>query len=239
MSIEKINTDNNLIIDAQEISVIFDKNIILSDVSFSMKKGELVYLIGKTGSGKTSFIRLLYADIKPSAGNISAIGYDINKIKRKQIQNLRRKLGMIFQDFQLLTDRTVYENFFFAMRATGWKGKDKIIKRANEVLTMVGVPEDKGNSMPHQLSGGEQQRIVFARALINEPELIIADEPTGNLDPETSSDVMKVLVEMNKKGISVLMATHNYNLIGKYPSKTFLCENSKITEVKNTVKENH
>jgi len=238
MSIEKINTDNNLIIDAKEISVIFDKNIILSNVSFSMKKGELVYLIGKTGSGKTSFIRLLYADIKPSVGNISAINYDINKIKRKQIQNLRRKLGMIFQDFQLLTDRIVYENFFFAMRATGWKEKNKMIKRANEVLTMVGVP-DKGNSMPHQLSGGEQQRIAIARALINEPELIIADEPTGNLDPETSSDVMKVLVEMNKKGISVLMATHNYNLIEKYPSKTFLCDNGKITEVKNTVKENH
>ena len=204
---------------------------ILKNVNFEIEEGEFVYLIGKTGSGKSSLLKTLYADLPAKEGDIMIAGYDLRKIRRRDIPMLRRKIGIVFQDFQLLYDRSVEDNLSFVLDATGWNDKTKISKRIDEVLQQVGLLH-KRKVMPHQLSGGEQQRIAVARALLNDPNVILADEPTGNLDPETTNDVMDLLREISTKGKTILMATHNYNLILKYPSRIIKCEDGMVRDSK-------
>ena len=203
---------------------------VLTGVNLEVKRGNFYYLIGSTGSGKSSLLKTLYGELPLEKGKGIVVDFDLRKLKKKQIPYLRRKLGIVFQDFQLLTDRSVFDNLKFVLRATGWKDKEKIKQQIEKVLLQVGML-DKINRMPHQLSGGEQQRVAIARALLNEPELILADEPTGNLDPETSKDIMNLLKELNENGQTVIMATHDYALIYQYPSDTFKCENGKLFEV--------
>jgi len=222
------------VIELNNISI-FQKNIlVLSQVTLAVKKGEFVYLIGKTGTGKSSLLKVLYADLPVVEGNANVAGFDIANIKRNDIPKLRRKLGIVFQDFQLLTDRSVNDNLLFVMKATGWKEKSLMEKRLQDVLNKVGLGA-KGFKQPHQLSGGEQQRVAIARALINDPEIILADEPTGNLDPETSDGIMDLLFEIKRSGRAVLMATHNYALIRKYPSRTLKCENGRVGSLSENV----
>ncbi len=217
------------IVDLERVSV-FQKNVlILTNVSFKISKGEFVYLIGKTGSGKSSLLQTIYADLPLVDGSGKVTGFDLTKIKRNEVPFLRRKLGIVFQDFQLLSDRSVNDNLKFVLRATGWTDKKKMQAKIQEVLTKVDVGT-KGFKMPHQLSGGEQQRVAIARALLNDPELILADEPTGNLDPETSDGIMNLLVEISKTGRAVLMATHDYSVFENYPSRVLKCEGGKVIE---------
>ena len=218
------------IVDFKNISVFQKNNLVLVNVNFKINKGEFVYLIGKTGSGKSSLLKTMYAELPAIEGDANIVGYNLRKIKRKEIPFLRRKLGIIFQDFQLLNDRSVNDNLLFVMKATGWKDEDAIRHRMNEVLDKVGLIT-KGFKMPHQLSGGEQQRVSIARALINDPELLLADEPTGNLDPETSDGIMQILFDISKAGRAVFMATHNYALLRKYPSRIIKCEKGKLIEM--------
>jgi len=206
------------------------EKLILSNVNLSVEKGEFVYLIGKTGTGKSSFMKTLYGDLPLKTGEGAIVGFDLPSLKEKDIPFLRRKLGVVFQDFKLLNDRTVEGNLAFVLTATGWKDKNKMKNRIHEVLEKVDM-KNHALKHPFQLSGGEQQRIAIARALLNSPELILADEPTGNLDPQTSVEVMEVLQEINKQGNTILMATHDYALLLKYPSKTLKCDNSQIFEV--------
>lgn len=205
-------------------------NLVLSDISINIEKGEFVYLIGKTGSGKSSFMKTLYGDLPLLEGEGNITGFDLATLRQRDIPFLRRKLGVVFQDFKLLNDRTVYKNLDFVLKATGWKNKAEKDAKINEVLDKVAM-KTKAFKYPYQLSGGEQQRIAIARALLNDPELILADEPTGNLDPQTSVEVMEVLREINKNGNTILMATHDYALIIKYPSKTLKCDENQIFEV--------
>ncbi len=205
-------------------------NLVLSDVSVTVEKGEFVYLIGKTGTGKSSFMKTLYGDLPLQKGEGHIVGYDLPTLKEKDIPFLRRKLGVVFQDFKLLNDRTVFDNLNFVLTATGWKDKKEMETKINQVLDKVGM-KTKAFKYPYQLSGGEQQRVAIARALLNDPELILADEPTGNLDPQTSVEVMEVLQEINKNGNTILMATHDYALLLKYPSKTLKCDENQIFEV--------
>jgi cell division transport system ATP-binding protein len=195
-----------------------------------VKKGEFVYLIGKTGSGKSSLLKTLYGDLELTQGKGQIVGFDLTDLKDKNIPFLRRKLGIVFQDFKLLNELTIENNMDFVLRATGWKDKTKIQQKIEEVLSKVNM-QKKGHKFPYELSGGEQQRVAIARALLNDPELILADEPTGNLDPQTSIEVMEVLQDLNSKGNTILMATHDYGLLLKYPSKTLKCENNKVFEV--------
>lgn len=195
---------------------------VLRDVCFEITNGEFVYLIGRTGSGKSSLLKTLYADIPLGGGNAEIVGFDLSSMRKKDIPFLRRKIGIVFQDFQLLYDVSVEENLAFVLRATGWNDNDKITARIAEVLNLVGLP-DKIKEMPYRLSGGEQQRVAVARALLNDPMLILADEPTGNLDPETTNDIMRLLIKIKEKGKAVFMATHNYNIIHKYPSRIINC----------------
>lgn len=213
-------------------SIFQEDHLVLSDVNFSVNKGEFLYLIGKVGSGKSSLIKTINAEIPLKQGTATACGFSLDKLKRKEIPLLRRKLGIVFQDFQLLIDRTIYDNLKFVLGATGWKNKAEIKNRIIEVLTKVGL-DYKGYKMPHQLSGGEQQRVVIARALLNDPEIILADEPTGNLDPETSEQIMQILFDIQASGRAVIMATHNYNLISKYPTRTLKCEEGKVADLSN------
>ncbi len=214
----------------KDASIFQREKLILSDVNLSVDKGEFVYLIGKTGTGKSSFMKTLYGDLPLTTGEGAIVGYNLSSLKEKEIPFLRRKLGVVFQDFKLLNDRTVFSNLDFVLRATEWKDKNKIKKRINEVLEKVGM-NSNALKYPFQLSGGEQQRVAIARALLNSPELILADETTGNLDPQTSVEVMEVLQEINKQGNTILMATHDYALLLKYPSKTLKCDNNQIFEV--------
>ena len=206
------------------------ESLILSEVDVTIYKGDFVYLIGKTGTGKSSFMKTLYGDLPLNEGEGTIVDYNLRTLKEKDIPFLRRKLGVVFQDFKLLNDRNVRDNLQFVLRATGWKEKPAMERRIDEVLDKVGM-KTKGFKFPYQLSGGEQQRIAIARALLNDPELILADEPTGNLDPQTSVEVMEVLQEISKNGNTILMATHDYALLLKYPSKTLKCDGERVFEV--------
>ena len=207
-----------------------DKNPVLTDVNIEVNHGEFLYLIGRTGSGKSSFLKTLYADLSLTEGEGSVVGYDLSTLKESDIPYLRRKLGVVFQDFKLLPDRSVKDNLLFVLKATGWSEQEEMDVKIEEVLDKVGM-KGLAPKMPHQLSGGEQQRVGIARALLNDPELILADEPTGNLDPQTSIEVMEVLRNINANGKSILMATHDYALVLKYPSKTLKFEEGKMFEV--------
>ena len=218
------------ILHLKNASIYQGDNLVLSDIDFEMNEGDFVYLIGKTGTGKSSFLKTLYGDLQLTKGEGSIVGFDLPSLKEKDIPFLRRKLGVVFQDFKLLNDRTVHANLEFVLKATGWKDKSEISAKIDDVLDKVDM-KSKGFKNPFELSGGEQQRVAIARALLNDPELILADEPTGNLDPQTSIEVMEVLQELNKKGHTILMATHDYALLLKYPSKTFKCDEQKIFEV--------
>ncbi len=223
------NTISDILVLFENVTITQVDHQVLTNVNFSVSKGEFVYLIGRVGSGKTSVIKTINAELPLKSGEAMALGYKLRSIKRKQIPHLRRKMGIVFQDFQLLTDRSVYENLLFVLKATGWKNKAEIEERITEVLNLVGL-SFKGFKMPHQLSGGEQQRVVIARALLNNPELILADEPTGNLDPETSEEIIKILLEISNNGRTVIMATHNYSLLKKFPARTLKCEKDKLIE---------
>ena len=203
---------------------------ILTNVSIEVPEGSFVFLIGRTGSGKSSLIKTIYGDLELTGGVGNVAGYDLTRLKSKQIPNLRRELGVVFQDFKLLQDRTIGENLKFVLRSTGWKNKKEIDDRINKVLKMVGISLNK-DKYPFELSGGEQQRVAIARALLNKPKLIIADEPTGNLDPQTSQEIMQLFKSLHEKGMTLLMATHDYQMIVKFPGKIFKCEDGKIFEV--------
>ena len=217
------------IIDYKNVELCHDEIIVLHDINFSVDEGEFIYLCGKTGSGKSSLLKSLYADMPIKRGEARIFEYDLSKISRRQIPFLRRKIGVIFQDFQLLHDRSVRDNLEFVLRATGWKVARQIDDQIDLVLNTVGLPK-KGYKRPHQLSGGEQQRIVIARSLLNSPQLIVADEPTGNLDPDIAAEIVGLLHEISRSGTSVIMATHNMSIVNRYPAKTFVVENENIRE---------
>lgn len=220
----------NTIISIKDATIYQGSHKVLNNINLQIEKGQLAYLVGKVGSGKSSLIKVLTAEIGLNEGEASICGFDLRKIKNKDIPKLRRKLGVVFQDFQLLNDRSVRENLEFILKSTGWKNKPEINKRINDVLEKVKL-EHKDYKFPFQLSGGEQQRVAIARALLNDPEVLLADEPTGNLDPETSEDILKLLLEISITGCTVIVATHNYNLIKKYPSRIFRCENETMAEI--------
>ena len=205
------------------------ENPVLSDVTFSVEQHEFVFLIGRTGSGKSSLLKTLYADLPLQSGLAEVVGYSLSQIKNKEVPFLRRKIGIIFQDFQLFTDRSVHENLAFVLKATGWTDPILIKERIGEVLVQVGLLEAL-TKMPHQLSGGEQQRVVIARALLNNPSILLADEPTGNLDPDVADGIFKLFQEINKKGTAILMATHNHELLRKYPYRVLKCEKGKLLD---------
>lgn len=226
---------NEAIISLKNANIFQNEHLILSNVNLELQKGNFRYLIGQTGSGKSSLLKTLYGDLKLKQGEGQVCGYDLANLKEKNIPYLRRKMGIVFQDFQLLTDRSVFDNLRFVLKATGWKDKKKMDVKINEVLEKVGMNKS-GIKLPYQLSGGEQQRIAIARALLNDPELILADEPTGNLDPGTSEEIMILMQEISKSGRAILMATHDYSLILKFPHETLKCENGKIfSTVQNTL----
>jgi cell division transport system ATP-binding protein len=217
------------VVAVREASILQDQNTVLTNVSFNIDKGEFVFIVGRTGSGKSSLLKTLYADLPLRQGEISVAGFNISQIKTNQVPMLRRKVGIIFQDFQLFPDRTVAENLLFVMKATGWSDNIKMKARMVEVLMQVGLGSVE-KKMPHQLSGGEQQRVVIARALLNEPFILFADEPTGNLDPQVAIDIMKLFQQINKSGTAILMATHSYGLIRKFPYRVLKCENGNVLD---------
>jgi len=223
--IEKTN-----IVEIKNATIFHHYKTILNNVSLKLNKGDFIYIIGKTGSGKSSLLKTLYSDIPLKMGKIIIDGDEINKIKKNQLPYLRRKIGIVFQDFQLFQDRNAYENIKFVMDSTSWKDKTKINNRINYLLEKVGLA-NKLKNYPYELSGGEQQRLVIARALVNEPKLIIADEPTGNLDPEIAENILKLLIDINNSGTTIIMTTHNYNLIKKYKKKTYQCIDGNFKEI--------
>ncbi|CAM2834584.1 cell division transport system ATP-binding protein [Flavobacterium succinicans] len=212
------------------VTIYQEGRTILSEVNLEVNHGEFIYIIGKTGSGKSSLLKTLYGDLPLTEGNGHIVDFSLETLKEDEIPFLRRKIGIVFQDFKLLPDRSVNDNMLFVLKATGWTEAVAMNDKIEEVLTKVGM-QDFGNKMPHQLSGGEQQRVAIARALLNDPEFILADEPTGNLDPQTSAEVLELLKKINANGKTIIMATHDYALLLKYPSKTLKCEDSKIFEV--------
>ena len=217
------------VVRVKEASIFQGAQAILENLTFDIEKGDFVFLVGRTGSGKSSLLKTLYADLPLRLGDIDVAGFNIRGLKAREIPLLRRKIGIIFQDFQLFSDRTVADNLIFVMRATGWRDSIKMKSRLVDVLMQVGLGYIE-KKMPHQLSGGEQQRVVIARALLNEPQILMADEPTGNLDPEVSSGIMKLFQQINRSGTAVLMATHGYGLIKKFPNRVLKCENGKILD---------
>ncbi len=222
-----METSSDNVIDVRQLDVYQKNYLILSQVNLSMRRGEFVYLIGKTGTGKSSLLRTLYADLPVQAGEVEVCGCRLETLRDKEIPYLRRQIGIVFQDFQLLTDRSVYDNLSFVLRATEWRDKTAIDRRIAEVLDMVGMGT-KAHKMPYQLSGGEQQRLSIARALLNDPEAILADEPTGNLDPETAEEIMKLLVDISRNGCAMLVATHDFLIITKYPSHILVCKDGVV-----------
>jgi len=222
----------DVIIELTDCTIWQQNHLVLSKINLRVGKGEFIYLVGRVGSGKSSLIKTLNAQIPLKEGVGLVAGYDLSKIKNKEVPYLRRKIGIVFQDFQLLTDRSVNENLEFVLKATGWKNKSDIETRIGEVLEKVGLGL-KGYKMPHQLSGGEQQRVVIGRALLNDPEIILADEPTGNLDPETSEGILRLLTDISKTGRAVIVATHNYTLLKKFSARTLKCDNGELVEVIN------
>ena len=221
--------EDRVLIRYENVEIHREENVVLRDVSFVLKKGEFLYIIGKVGSGKSTLLKSLYCETSFSEGEGMILDYDLKKIKKKEIPFLRRKLGIVFQDFQLLTDRSVEKNLEFVLKATGWKDKSMIKDRINNVLAQVNM-SNKGYKMPHELSGGEQQRIVIARALLNSPEIILADEPTGNLDPETGQQIVQLLQDICNTGTSVIMSTHNHQLVQSMPGKIKKCDNGYFTD---------
>lgn len=221
--------DKGNILELTDAMIRQEENIILRDVNLSVRSGEFLYMIGRVGSGKSSLLKTIYGELPLKHGQGFVAGYQLASLKTREIPWLRRRMGIVFQDFQLLIDRNVYDNLFFVLKATGWKNKMEMDHRVRQVLGEVDMVH-KGYKMPHQLSGGEQQRIGIARALLNKPDLILADEPTGNLDPDTSDDLMKLLQQISSDGRTVIMATHNYNLIKKFPGRTVRCEDMRLTE---------
>jgi len=219
----------NSIIKLQGVDIFQQKHLVLSDVNLHIDKGDFVWLIGQTGSGKSSLLKVIYGDLNINTGQAHAGGYDLNKLPSRDVPYLRRKLGIVFQDFQLLTDRTVEQNLLFVMKATGWKDKTLIAERIRDVLEKVGL-RSKIKKMPHELSGGEQQRVVIARALLNDPEIILADEPTGNLDQDTSEEIVMLLKQISLSGTAVVVATHDYHIIRTFPSRIVKCESGKVLE---------
>lgn len=226
-----MDSEKDIIIKYQGVELDRDGNNILSDINISICEGEFIYLIGKVGSGKSTFLKSLYYEIPFSKGSGRILDYELTSLKKKDIPFLRRKVGIVFQDFQLLIDRTAAKNLEFVLRATGWSNKGLIEMRIEEVLTKVGM-QNKGYKMPHELSGGEQQRIAIARALLNSPEVILADEPTGNLDPETGTQIVKLLHSIAESGTAVIMSTHNYAVVQKYPGRIIRCEDGVLKDVK-------
>ena len=222
--------NQEILVDYDRVEICQDDYSVLSEVSFQLKKGDFVYLIGKVGSGKTTLLKSFYAELDVNDGKAEVLGYDMNRLKRKHVPMLRRKIGIVFQDFQLLTDRTVYENLDFVLRATGWKHRSEMDERIEEVLEMVGM-SNKGYKLPNELSGGEQQRIVLARAMLNSPTLVLADEPTGNLDQETGKSIVELLRSICEKGAAVMMTTHNLSLLNEYPGKVYRCEDHHVADV--------
>lgn len=218
------------VLSLKNVTIYQESKVILSQINLDVKEGEFLYIIGKTGTGKSSFMKTLYGDLPLTEGSGNIVGYDLVNLKENDIPFLRRKIGIVFQDFQLLLDRTVNENMLFVLKATGWTDKQAMQEKIDDVLERVGL-KGIANKMPHQLSGGEQQRVAIARALLNDPELILADEPTGNLDPQTSAEVLGVLKKINENGKTIIMATHDYALLMKFPSKTLKCEDNTIFEV--------
>jgi cell division transport system ATP-binding protein len=218
------------VLSLKNVTIYQENRVILSQVNLDVKQGEFLYIIGKTGTGKSSFMKTLYADLPLTEGEGTIVGYDLAHLKENDIPFLRRKLGIVFQDFLLLPDRSVNENMLFVLKATGWTEEASMQNKINEVLERVGL-KGISSKLPHQLSGGEQQRVAIARALLNDPELILADEPTGNLDPQTSAEVLAVLKKINENGKTVIMSTHDYAVIMKFPAKTLKCEDNTIFEV--------
>jgi cell division transport system ATP-binding protein len=218
------------VLSLKNVTIYQENRVILSQVNLEVKEGEFLYIIGKTGTGKSSFMKTLYGDLPLTEGSGTVVGYDLVNLKEDDIPFLRRKIGIVFQDFQLLPDRSVNENMLFVLKATGWTDHQAMQDKIDDVLDRVGL-KGIANKMPHQLSGGEQQRVAIARALLNDPELILADEPTGNLDPQTSVEVLSVLKKINENGKTIIMATHDYALLMKFPSKTLKCEDNTIFEV--------
>ncbi|MGY8919880.1 MAG: cell division ATP-binding protein FtsE [Flavobacteriales bacterium] len=218
------------ILNIEEVSIFQQNETVFKNINVNINKGDFIYLIGKTGSGKSSLIKTLYADLKLKKGSITVGGFTLKKLKEKKIPFLRRKLGIVFQDFNLLQDRSVFDNLKFVLEATEWNNRKKIEERINEVLEIVKI-KDLIYKFPYQLSGGQKQKVAISRALLNKPDLIIADEPTGNLDPKTSLEIMNLLLDLNKKGNTILMATHDFMLIKRFPNKTLLCNNKSINEI--------
>ncbi|RZL61859.1 MAG: ATP-binding cassette domain-containing protein [Pedobacter sp.] len=219
----------NIVINLQKVDVFQQKHLVLSNVNLDIAKGEFVFLIGQTGSGKSSLLKIIYGDLHIGNGNGAVAGFDLKNLADKDVPYLRRKLGIVFQDFQLLSDRTIEQNLEFVLKATGWDDKNLINERIKDVLEKVGL-RSKIKKMPHEMSGGEQQRVVIARALLNNPEIILADEPTGNLDPDTSEEIVLLLKQISQSGTAVLMATHDYHIIRTFPSRIIKCEGGVVHE---------
>ena len=226
--------EEKLLVQYNKVEVCRKELIVLKEVDFKLYAGEFVYFIGRVGTGKSSLLKTMYADIPILEGEASVLGYNMKMLKRKDIPMLRRQIGIVFQDFQLLTDRSVNENLEFVLKATGWKDKADIAERVEQVLVQVGM-QKKAYKMPHELSGGEQQRIVIARALLNSPQIILADEPTGNLDPQTGQQIVSLLHSICQTGTAVIMTTHNHHLVDEFPGRILKCENKKLVEVNNTI----